>query len=66
MPTDPKDAMLAAVRAAQGRYDEESEAARQARRDAFAKAQESGLTQREIAEAVGLHHTRVGQIIRGD
>jgi uncharacterized membrane protein len=66
MPTDPKDALRSSVRAAQERYDEESEAARQARRDAFAKAQESGLTQREIGEAVGLHHTRVGQIIRGE
>jgi DNA-directed RNA polymerase specialized sigma24 family protein len=66
MPTDPKAALRASVRAAQDRYDAESEAAREARRDAWAKAQEEGLTLREIGEVVGLHHTRVGQIIRGE
>jgi hypothetical protein len=66
MPTDPKDALRAAVRAAQERYETEADAARQARSKAFAKAQEEGLTLREIGEAVGLHHTRVGQIIRGE
>jgi hypothetical protein len=66
MPTDPKDVLRASVRAAQDRYDAESEAAAQARRDAWARAQEEGLTLREIGEAVGLHHTRVGQIIRGE
>ena len=65
MPTDPKDALRASVRAAQGRYEAEAEAARQARRHAFAKAQEKGLSLRDIGEAVGLHHSRVGQIIEG-
>ncbi|HEY2479009.1 MAG TPA: hypothetical protein VGI17_09780 [Solirubrobacterales bacterium] len=66
MPTHPKAALRASVRAAQERYEAEAEAARQVRRDAFAEARESGLTLREIGEAVGLHHTRVGQIIRGE
>jgi DNA-directed RNA polymerase specialized sigma24 family protein len=66
MPTDPKDALRASVRAAQDRYDAESETAKKARRDAWAKAQEDGLTLREIGEIVGLHHTRVGQILRGE
>jgi hypothetical protein len=66
MPSEPKDALLASVRAAQDRYDEESEAARKARQRAFAEAQKNGLTLREIGEAVRLHHTRVGQIIRGE
>jgi uncharacterized membrane protein len=66
MPSDPKETLRAAVRAAQERYEAESETARQARREAFEEAQESGLTLREIGEAVGLHHTRVGQIIRGE
>jgi hypothetical protein len=55
-----------AVRAAQARFDREQEAAQKARRKAFADAQKAGLTLRAIGEEVGLHHTRVGQIIRGE
>lgn len=65
MPTDPKAALRTSVRAAQDRYEAESEAARKARRDAFAKAQAAGLSLRDIGETVGLHHSRVGQIIEG-
>jgi hypothetical protein len=65
MPTDPKDAMRAYVHKAQERYESEAETARNFRRDAFARAQAEGLTLREIGDAVGLHHTRVSQIIRG-
>jgi DNA-directed RNA polymerase specialized sigma24 family protein len=54
-----------AVRAAQKQFERESEAANKARRKAFVQAQKEGLTLREIGEEVGLHHTRVGQIIRG-
>jgi DNA-directed RNA polymerase specialized sigma24 family protein len=66
MPIDPKDAARAAVLGAQKRYEAEAEAARETRREAFGKAQEEGLSLREIAETVGLHHTRVLQIIRGE
>jgi len=66
MPVDPKQRLRDSVRTAQERYETEAEAARDARRDAFARAQDEGLTLREIGEAVGLHHTRVGQIIRGE
>lgn len=66
MPTDPKDALRASVLAAQERYDADTEEARESRRKAFAKAQAEGLTMREIGEIVGLHHTRVSQIIRGE
>jgi DNA-directed RNA polymerase specialized sigma24 family protein len=65
MPTDSKAATRAAVRAAQERYEADAEAARRARQDAFAKAQEDGLSLAEIAAEVGLHRSRVGQIIEG-
>ena len=66
MATNSKDSLRASVRAAQDRYEADTEAARQARRDAFATAKDHGLTLREIGEEVGLHHTRVSQIIRGE
>ncbi len=65
MPTDPKAVLRASVRAAQERYQTDTEAARAWRREAFTKAQREGLTLRDIGEAVGLHHSRVGQIIEG-
>ena len=55
-----------AVRAAQKQFERDSKAAREARRKAFAKAQKDGLSLRDIGELVGLDHSRVGQIIRGD
>lgn len=67
MPDDSKrKAAAKAVKAAQGRFEHDSQAAREARRKAFAKAQKDGLSLREIGELVGLDHSRVGQIIRGD
>lgn len=54
-----------AVRAVQKQFDRESEAAQRARRKAFAQAQKEGLSLREIAEEIGLTHSRVGQIING-
>jgi len=67
MPDDAKRRGAAkAVKAAQQQFDRDSKAARQARRKAFAKAQKDGLSLREIGELVGLDHSRVGQIIRGD
>jgi DNA-directed RNA polymerase specialized sigma24 family protein len=62
MPSDSKAPARAAVLAAQKRYEAEVETTR----EAFAKAQEDGLSLREIAEVVGLHHTRVLQIIRSE
>ena len=66
MPSDPTDSISASLVAAQERYQAEVEAARRARRKVFAKAHDKGRTLREIGEVVGLHHTRVGQIIRGE
>jgi DNA-directed RNA polymerase specialized sigma24 family protein len=67
MPADPQHkASVKAVKAAQKQFERDSKAAREARRKAFAKAQKEGLSLREIGELVGLDHSRVGQIIRGD
>jgi DNA-directed RNA polymerase specialized sigma24 family protein len=66
MPDDAKRrAAREAVKAAQRQFDRESEAAQKARRKAFAQAQKEGLSLREIGEEVGLHRSRVGQIISG-
>jgi DNA-directed RNA polymerase specialized sigma24 family protein len=66
MADDAKRHAAKAVKAAQKRFERDSKAARQARRKAFARAQKDGLSLREIGELVGLDHSRVGQIIRGD
>lgn len=65
MLTDPKRKLREAVRVAQERYETEAETARQARCDAFARAQTEGLSLGEIAAEVGLHKSRIGQIIEG-
>jgi DNA-directed RNA polymerase specialized sigma24 family protein len=54
-----------AVRVAQKKFERERAAANKARQKAFAKAQKEGLSLREIADELGLHYSRVGQIIRG-
>jgi DNA-directed RNA polymerase specialized sigma24 family protein len=67
MPADPKRRAAAkAVKAAQKQFERDSKAAREARRKAFAQAQKEGLSLRDIGELVGLDHSRVGQIIRGE
>jgi hypothetical protein len=55
-----------AVRTAQAKFEREQGAAHKARSRAFADAQKAGLSLRDIAKEVGLHHTRVRQIIRGE
>lgn len=55
-----------AVEAAQKLFESDSQAAREARRAAFAQAQKDGLSLRDIGELVGLDHSRIGQIIRGE
>lgn len=64
MPT--QEQARAAVREAQTRFERDAEAVREARRKAFADAQAAGLTLRQIGEEAGLHHTTVGEIIRGE
>ncbi len=66
MPDDAKrKAARKAVKTAQHQFDRESDAAQRARRKAFTKAQKAGLSLREIGEEVGLHRSRVAQIIAG-
>jgi hypothetical protein len=53
------------LRAAQEQFEREREDSQRARRKAFAKAQKAGLSLREIADEVGLHHSSVADIIGG-
>ena len=69
MAKDAKQKARAELRAAQAafeRVETQREKAGSARRKSFERAREAGMTLREIGEVVGLHHTRVGQIIRGE
>ena len=53
------------VRTAQVRFERERDTSQKARRKAFIAAQKAGLSLREIGEEVGLHRSRVAQIIAG-
>jgi hypothetical protein len=53
------------ARDAQAKFVRERAATQKARREAFARAQRAGLSLREIAEAAGLHHSRVAEILKG-
>lgn len=57
---------LTEVRRAQADFERQVAKAREARRKSFERAQKAGLSLRAIGEKAGLHHTRVGQIIRGE
>lgn len=64
MPEEKAEARKA-VRAAQKQFERERKDSQRARRQAFAKAQKTGLSLREIAEEAGLHHSSVADIIDG-
>jgi DNA-directed RNA polymerase specialized sigma24 family protein len=53
------------VSKAQADFERQVDQARETRRKTFERAQKAGLTLREISERAGLHHTTVGEIIRG-
>lgn len=55
-----------ALRRVQADFERKVADARSERRECFEQAQEAGLSLREIGEEVGLHHTRVRQVILGD
>lgn len=61
-----RDAALKAVQAAQKQFEREADVAQRTRRKAFAQAQKDGLSLREIGEVVGLHRSRIAQIIKGE
>jgi hypothetical protein len=73
MPSDPKEKARAEVRRAQAEFERAQERAkrqraeiRAARRKSFKRAQERGLTVRDIAEEIGLDFSRVAEILRGE
>ncbi len=66
MADDAKAKALEAVRRAQADFECLQDTAQQSRRQAFIDAQEAGLSLREIADEVGMHRSRIHQIIRGD
>lgn len=54
------------VRRGQAEFKRKTDAARVERRECFQRAREAGLSLRVIGEEAGLHHTRVGEILRGE
>ena len=68
MPDDPKRKARDEARRAQSRYEKEKsklDRAADERRKSFERAQAAGLSLAEIAEATGLHRSRVDQILKG-
>lgn len=64
MTADPKQEAIAEVKRAQRDYERNVDAAREARRQSFERAQEAGLSLRDIGDAIGLHRGRVWEILR--
>ena len=65
MPADSKQKAREALRRARANYERDAEAAKEARRKALADAQAAGLSLREIADEVGLHYSRISEILNG-
>jgi hypothetical protein len=64
MPKDSKEKAIAEAKRAQLDYEQNVDAAREARRKSFERAQKMGLSLRDIGDAVGLHRGRVWEIIQ--
>lgn len=58
MSKDSKEQAIAEAKRAQLDYERDVDAAREARRKSFERAQKVGLSLRDISEAVGLHRSR--------
>jgi len=65
MTKDAKQQARADLRRSQAKFERKAEEAQTLRRESFERAQEAGLSLREIANEVDLHWTRVGEILRG-
>jgi DNA-directed RNA polymerase sigma subunit (sigma70/sigma32) len=68
MPPDPKRKALADAQRAQAKFEktqEQIDRERESRRASFTRARDAGATLREIGESVGLHWTRVREIVSG-
>ena len=63
MPTDPKEKAREKLRRARVSYERDAQAAKESRRKALADAQAAGLSLREIADEVGLHYSRISEIL---
>lgn len=65
---DPKKQALRDAQRAQARYEKTQDQLNQdgrIRRESFERAKGAGATLREIGEAVGLHWTRIREIVSG-
>lgn len=65
---DPRKQALREAQRAQARYEKTQDQLDQdgrTRRDSFERAKNAGATLREIGEAVGLHWTRIREIVSG-
>lgn len=68
MAKDAKQIALQVARRAQANFEKtqkQLDGAGQTRRASFKQAQEAGATLREIGETVGLHWTRIREIVSG-
>jgi hypothetical protein len=54
------------LRRVQASFEKKVKEARAERLASFKRAQKAGLSLREISEEVGLHWTRVGEVLRGE
>ena len=66
MANDAKQKAREDLRRVQSEFKRRQDEARAARFASFERAQKAGLSLRDIAEEVGLHWTRVGEILRGE
>lgn len=54
------------LRSAHSKFEKKVSEAHSERLASFKRAQKAGLSLRDISEEVGLHWTRVGEILRGE
>jgi hypothetical protein len=54
------------LRRAQANYERTVGKAKAERLESFKQAQKAGLSLRDISKEVGLHWTRIGQLLRGE